>query len=67
MQKLRAAGIAKHGKSPALQVPRRAAADCQLQEGAYVRVGGLILAVLGAGQGVQSRGTDEVTAGTMDA
>lgn len=47
MQKLRAAGIAKHGKSPALQVPRRAAADCQLQEGAYVRVGGLNVAVLG--------------------
>lgn len=41
MQRLRAAGIARHGKSPALQVPRRAAADCQLEEGAYIRVGGL--------------------------
>jgi hypothetical protein len=38
MQALRAEGIARHGKSPALQVPRRAAADCTIQEGSYVRV-----------------------------
>lgn len=40
MQALRAAGIAKHGKSPALGVPRRAAADCTIDEGSYVRVRG---------------------------
>lgn len=39
MQDLRAAGIAQHGKSPKLQVPRRMAADCQVKEGGYIRVG----------------------------
>lgn len=39
MQALRAEGIARHGKSPKLQFPRRAAADCTIEEGAYIRVG----------------------------
>lgn len=38
MQQLRADGIARHGKSPKLQVPRRMAEDCTVEQGGYIRV-----------------------------
>jgi hypothetical protein len=38
MQQLRADGILRHGKNPKLQVPQRMAADCQVEEGGYIRV-----------------------------